>query len=263
MSTTMFEWIENGWRPTLGTKSGPTFVESFLVNEGLVRNLGWHQERFLGALRTQSNSAELGEAEETWRSALQELPRQGRWFPRIEAHREENCSRWKFRLWLRPAPQLELSISGVITRENPRRNPRFKGPDLDALGALKKKVGGEPVLLTSDGHVAEGATTSIVWWEKDGSLACSATFQRVPSTTERALIHAARRNGIPVRKRLVKPEEWCGLEVWALNALHGLRPFTQIVDEAEEKIRVEEPVRAEWGRRELARQTRPLPHLLR
>ena len=48
--------------------------------------------------------------------------------------------------------------------------------------------------------------------------------------TERALVTAATALGVEVVREHVTPAELDGTEVWALNALHGIRIVTRWVD---------------------------------
>lgn len=258
MSGKRLAWVGNEWRTATKTRVPARLVESFLVDQGMARNLDWHEERFFRAIEAHGRGGSAGVTRDLWSAALQEIPRVGRWFPRVEARRGGAAAEWRFELWVRPAPPLETLISGVATQNDPRLAPGFKGPDIEALAALKNQLGAEPILLTPNGHVIEGSSTSVIWWEKDGSLCASAVSDRVPSTTERALITAAKQAGVEVRWRLVTPEEWHGLEVWAVNALHGLRPLASIEGAVKGELRLGRPRRAKWGRQQLTLQGRPL-----
>jgi branched-subunit amino acid aminotransferase/4-amino-4-deoxychorismate lyase len=98
-----------------------------------------------------------------------------------------------------------------------------KGPDLAYLTALREAAAGdEPVLVSPEGYVLEGATTSLMWWR--GNTLCVPPAKLVlPSVTRDVLLELAAARGIPVRSELAAPGELRPLQVWAVNALHGVR----------------------------------------
>lgn len=100
--------------------------------------------------------------------------------------------------------------------------PRIKGPDLELLGALNRRLGAEALLIDSSGRAVEGATTSLAWW-RDGVLCTSAVAERIGSVTERMVLEAASGLGIATSQDSATPDELAGREVWALNALQGIR----------------------------------------
>ncbi len=70
----------------------------------------------------------------------------------------------------------------------------------------------------------ETATAGLLWW-RDGALCAPPEDGRVlPSVTRALITEIARAQSIPVRTETVRPEQLEGLEVWAVNALHGIRP---------------------------------------
>ena len=80
---------------------------------------------------------------------------------------------------LRDAPELKRSIVLTThTGRDPRTAPGFKGPDLDAMTRLRTDAqdrgADEAVIVTPQGFIAEGSTTSLAWWR--GESLC------VPST---------------------------------------------------------------------------------
>ncbi|MEN9715260.1 MAG: hypothetical protein RJA35_727, partial [Actinomycetota bacterium] len=60
-------------------------ADSFLVEDGRVRNLAAHYQRFGAWVRGSSESA-AGQLESFFAAVTQIMPREGRWFPRIELH---------------------------------------------------------------------------------------------------------------------------------------------------------------------------------
>lgn len=226
-------------------------ADSFLLDGGRVLALDAHRDRFL---RTATG------AERFWAAAIAALPRDGSWFPRLEQVDAGTDAGDELRLLLRPAPELSRSIVLVDADRDPRTRPRVKGPDLAALATLRAQAAAvgadEAVLTTADGYVVEGATTSIVWWR--GSLLCLPpdAVPRVDGVTERALVTAATALGVEVVREHVTPAALDGAEVWALNALHGIRIVTEWVDGP---ATAELPGRLGLWRRRLEALRRPLP----
>lgn len=153
------------------------------------------------------------------------------------------------RLSLRPLPELhetiELRTAGNVELAHPQR----KGPNIARFSELNRELGAEAILTDTRGRVREGATTSLIWWEPGTGAAAeaarttshgfvSASEQRVASVTEWLLVAAGGRRGsgrsadrapLPrLRRALATPEELTRCEVWAVNALHGIRVATSI-----------------------------------
>ncbi len=220
-------WDERGARLTPAEDSGGLQVaDSWLVHDGRVRGLDRHAERFREACaRLFEVPAEL--TTRFLRAATERLPATGRWFPRVELVRVERQLR--FRLWLRPAPPVTDTVrlwpNGVLDR---RRQPDVKGVDLDYLLKLRASAvtagADEAVLLSSAGHVLEGATTSIVWWR--GRTLCGPPPGPglLPGVTRALLTEVAVAAGHPVSAELAVPADLSGFPVWTVNALHGIRP---------------------------------------
>jgi branched-subunit amino acid aminotransferase/4-amino-4-deoxychorismate lyase len=102
-----------------------------------------------------------------------------------------------------------------------------KGPDLAALGALRRELDvGEAVIL-DDGFVAEGAWSSIVRWQNDTLHVVDSRIPRLPGVTEQTIRDHAEFIGAPVVSARVRPADLDGAEVWALSALHGIRVVTE------------------------------------
>jgi branched-subunit amino acid aminotransferase/4-amino-4-deoxychorismate lyase len=117
---------------------------------------------------------------------------------------------------------------------DPRTAPRFKGPDLEAMTRLRtlaqKHGADEAEILSPGGFVGEGTTTCLVWWRGDALCVPSAEIERVDSVTVKTLITLTTALGIDVLYETVTPADLTGLEVWALNALHGIRIVTSWID---------------------------------
>ena len=203
------------------TDSRIVAADSWFVTEGTALALALHRDRFL--------SAAPG-AEDFWDAAIAAIPREGDWFPRVEAHSPE---RYVFRL--RSAPERTRSaVLATWSGADPRTQPTVKGPDLAAMLRIRTSVqadgADEAVILTDDGYVVEGAYSALLWWS--GEILCGppATFDRVDSVTARSVLGLARALGIDTHEEAVTPAELDGTELWALSALHGIRIVTSWVD---------------------------------
>lgn len=161
-----------------------------------------------------------------WNSAIGKLPKTGSWFPRIELAGNLSCPVLQIRI--RPAPATHSTIRLIdYQNEDFRKLPRHKGPDLAKLISARKKIAGqgadEAILTTPKGFLLEGLTTSILWWE--GSVLCTTpSSQRIlPGVTSQLLRLIAEQENIPFAYRFRKTADLNGCEVWAVNALHGIR----------------------------------------
>jgi hypothetical protein len=213
-------------------------ADSFLVSDGKALALELRRERFLGGLDRLDSLYPLDpldrldplDLQRFWDAAIAAIPREGDWFPRLEVHSD---GRMLFRL--RSAPELKRSLALVTrTGRDPRTTPAVKGPDLEAMTRVRteaqKRGADEAVILTADGYVVESSQSALVWWR--GSILCSPPpeFARVDSVTARSLLGLAVALGVELHSEAVTPAELDGVEVWALNALHGARIVTAWVD---------------------------------
>lgn len=181
--------------------------------------------------------------------ALAQIADFGEGFPRLELVREAPELEPRLALRLRPLPELgettALRSAGPLKLDFVTR----KGPNIDLYAELNRELGAEALLVDAHGHVLEGTTTSLVWWpsEPDGPEAYGsivASNRRVRSVTEALLVEAGggrlvgtkpnrRRIGQP-QPRNASPEQLAGHgrllrhEVWAVNALHGIRVVKSI-----------------------------------
>jgi branched-subunit amino acid aminotransferase/4-amino-4-deoxychorismate lyase len=205
-------------------------ADSWLVAGGRVRALDRHQARFDAACAAAAPGRRPG-AEDLagfWEAVTARLPRAGCWFPRVELAGPGTPG---LELLVRPAPPpgttVRLWLGDTADR---RRVPRRKGPDLDWLAAVRDRavaVGADDALLTTPGGlVLEGTATSLLWWEDDRLCLPPAGLRTLPGVTAGLLADRARELGIPVARRRVTVSGLAGREVWAVNALHGLRPVT-------------------------------------
>jgi branched-subunit amino acid aminotransferase/4-amino-4-deoxychorismate lyase len=168
-----------------------------------------------------------------WNAALALIPRTGAWFPRVELRTQLLRPQLLFRL--REAPELKRSVA-LLTHagRDPRTAPRFKGPDLEAMTRLRtlaqKHGADEAVILSPDGFVADGSTTCLVWWRGESLCVPASEIERIDSVTVKTLITLATALGVDVLYETVTPADLAGLEVWALNAVHGIRIVTSWID---------------------------------
>lgn len=237
-------------------------ADSWLVAEGRVLSLDVHRQRFL---RTATDPDAVGAAlapaaAAFWDAAIAAIPRHGSWFPRVEAQR--NGDAVSFWARVRPAPELTRSVVVRSLAEDPRRVPTVKGPDLARLieigGQARGEGIGESVVLAPDGAIVEGLTTSLMWWRGDAIGMPDADLDRIDSVTARIVETLATARGIPVLRERLEPAALEGLEVWALNALHGPRIVRKWVDGP---AVAELPGRLEEWRRLLQGLRQPLPSL--
>ena len=229
--------------PNVSTGCGEQLVlaDSFRVriNEATgfaeVRGLHHHVTRFTrGALEIDASAAlSIGDF---IASTYREISVFGEGFPRWEFWRTA-LGKFEPRLSLRPLPDLggSLTLKSVAAVSPP--NASRKGPNIANFAALNQTLGAEALLTDANGVVREGATTSLVWW-RDGRPYCSATIDRIDSVTETLLGETLLReseNGwrtghsaAPLQPANIRTTELAQHEVWAVNALHGIRVVTAI-----------------------------------
>ena len=151
----------------------------------------------------------------------------GEGWPRLELLRDGASGEHRLGLRLRPLPGLGDAIEVRSARAVALVHPERKGPNLGALAELNSELGAEALLLDWQGCAIEGATTSLVWW-RDDRLQRTPGGGRVPSVTESLLANIAKGRGIAIDRTSVTPAELAVDEVWAVNALHGIRRVTSL-----------------------------------
>ncbi len=245
-------------------------ADSWLVDDGTVLALGLHRTRFLDAVAEQAERhervAEIDalDVEGFWDAAISSIPRAGLWFPRVEVRVQHDAAELLLRM--RPAPELRRSLTlATHGGPDPRTEPWIKGPDLEVMTRLRTEAqargADEAVLLSPvvDGHggyVAEGSTTCLAWWTGDALCVPSIELPRIDSVTLRSVLALATATGVDVLHDDVTPEALNGCEVWALNALHGIRIVTGWIDGPET---AELPGRLDSWRARLSALRKPLP----
>lgn len=204
-------------------------ADSWLVDNGRVRALDRHRGRFAhacAAVARPRGGPRPAEVAEFWDAAIALLPRVGRWFPRVQLSGSGRPDLW---LLVRPAPRIASTVRLWLHDTADRRHaPRRKGPDLGWLMSLRSRavaVGADDALLTtSGGLVLEGATTNLLWWESDCLCLPSPRLRTLPGVTSGLLVDRARETGVRVAYRRAAAADLANREVWAVNALHGIRP---------------------------------------
>lgn len=152
----------------------------------------------------------------------------GSGFPRLECwFRHEPRESPLLTLRPRPLPDITESLHLATHPRPPLDFPQVKGPNIDRYRALQEACGGEVLLLDDAGCIIEGTTTSVLWWEGQ-TLYHTPRTGRVESVTEALIIEAAWQRGYPVRCRTATSQKLHDCEVWAVNALHGIRRVATI-----------------------------------
>lgn len=190
----------------------PLLIDSFRLEEGQVRGFDLHRERFIAGAQA------LGlDSPTSFLEAVQEhLPNRGRWFPRLEAGPSG------FALRLRPLPTQRKTTrlhSATATVEN----PHVKGPNLALFSELREPD--DTLLISDEGVVCETTTAALIAWDGDTMLTMDAP--RLRSVTESLLVAAVRKE-VSVEKRTLGLSDLAGLELWTLNALHGITPVVEL-----------------------------------
>ena len=214
-----------------------------------VRALHLHLARFRAGIervaRSHAINTDALDVDSFLASAVEAIARTGECFPRLELCVNPASARDRgtgarqrtqltapeaglaLRVSLRPLPKLTETVELVSARTPPPVDARTKGPNISRYSRLNQRTGAETLLLDADGSVREGATTSLLVWDR-GTLLVSASVERVDSVCERLVSAHARERGLPVERRALLPEELIGRELWAVNALHGIRPVVAL-----------------------------------
>lgn len=223
---------------------GPVLVaDSWMTSAGRQRGRALHRSRFLSSCDTQGVARDdLATAFDRF-TAL--VPATGEWFPRIDVRGEALVG------LVRTRPSRSDEATLVTMPGDPRGAPWVKGPDILALAAAQRDAiarGASEAVVLHQGWIAEGATTSILWWRDDVLHIVDSTIPRINSTTEQLIIDRARAHDVDVVELRANPNELDGAECWVVNALHGIRPVTAWIDGPE----LAPPTRAQRWRSWLA-----------
>lgn len=195
-----------------------------IVDSAEVRGLAHHRARFVStALEAGCTAPEL---ERFLSSTARTLRDSGDSFPRLEVWQDDE-GELTLSLSLRPLPRLESAVALVSAGPVALEHPTRKGPNIDLFTELRRTLGAEPLLTAPDGTVTEGATTALIWWTSETGHYAAST-QRVASVAETLVRATADSFGEPLTPAGVNQEQLTRSEVWAVNALHGIRPVTSI-----------------------------------
>lgn len=252
-------WTDDVLLPNGGQATGVVQVsDSWLLDDGSTLALDVHRERFLGSVEATA-PGRRDEAEAFWSAALSELPLEGQWFPRLDLFTPESSEAALFRLTIRPSPPRSSSLQLTTASHDPRLIPLVKGPDLGRLDTLRVEAraagADEAVILSSGGLIVEGNYTSLVWWRGDALCVVDDDRSRLPGVTERSLVTLATALGVEILRDETDPAGLDGLEVWALNSLHGARIARRWIDGPS---LAEEPGRLRLWRSRLEALRRPI-----
>lgn len=227
MDVLRFRWNGSELVDVTGAPEIPLYVaDSFLLNEGKVVGFDRHLARFTSSAEFQGL---VRPVDDFLAAVTAALPRTGTLFPRIDL-----TERGELELHLRPAPELKETIVVATATHDPRVEPSIKGPDIPVLNALRQEAqvqgADDAVILDAQGRIVDGSTTCFVWFA-DGELHVPpAEAIRVDSTTVAAARELAAKGDIAVTETWATPADLAGVELYALNALHGIRAVTKWID---------------------------------
>jgi branched-subunit amino acid aminotransferase/4-amino-4-deoxychorismate lyase len=205
----------------------PLYVaDSFLLRNGQVAGFARHLARFAASAHTQG----LVRPVDAFLEAITAtLPATGVYFPRIDL-----TERGELELWVRPTPELKEHIVLATAASDPRTEPTIKGPDIPALNVLREKAqaagADEAIILDSQGRIIDGSTTCLLWFDGDDVVMPPAEALRVDSITVTLVTEALMNAGATVREQWVTPQDLVKKEIYALNALHGVRAVSGWID---------------------------------
>lgn len=214
-----YRWNGTQLRPAEGAELALLVADSFLIHDGAVVAPELHRARFL---RDADSQGMVNAPTAFVDAAFAALPASGLWFPRFDL-----TERGELEVWIRPAPALGSALTLWTSPDDPRTEPRIKGPDIPVLAQLRERAqeagADEAVVVNSEGFVADGATTCFVWWRDEVLHVAPESVASIDSVTVREARKMADEMGCEVREEAVTPADLAGAELWALNALHGIR----------------------------------------
>jgi branched-subunit amino acid aminotransferase/4-amino-4-deoxychorismate lyase len=235
MSAAMYEFTPDGLEElsSPSAKSPATLVaDSWRVSEGTVVGLEHHLLRFSTSV-LQHTALSADHVAQCVDAVLERLPREGEWFPRIEAVGSPESAILRYHQ--RPAPPASSEVVLARASHDPRLNPHVKGPDLAALMALREECGlvgaDEAIIVDTHDRIVEGAYSSLMVWVagEDSLTIVAEDIPRLPSVTEELLVTIARAEAVAVRESHLSVADLDGAEVWVVSALHGIRLATSFV----------------------------------
>lgn len=187
-------------------------MDSFLVTDGVVNGLDLHAARFADSCGRLHG---LEVPEELYASVATLVPREGRWFPRVE------CRAGQFYLRVRPAPPRRgTTVLWIPPTVDPRTRPTHKGPDSEVLARLRRQAqarGADDALLHDGVHALEGANSALL--VRVGGELVQSNGDVLPSTSVRLLGQSVVRAPLPLATIRRYP-------AYTLSALHGMTPVS-------------------------------------
>ncbi len=208
-------------------------ADSWLVEDGKIRSLERHFERFIAGCLAQGviKSRDDLPFDAFFAACLALIPSSGRWFPRLEYHFGEEHPLF-FRMREAPEQTRELSL-WVLDAVDPRVNPTVKGPDLSLGMQLRRKAqlhgADEALLLDERGHLVEGALSAIVWWRDGRLFAPNHETRWLWSVTRQEVLEIAEQTGFEVVETSALLGDLAGCEFWALSSLQGIRRVSKLM----------------------------------
>lgn len=211
-------------------------ADSFRVHpEGRVLGAERHIDRFRRGITEMIAHHARPLIDDLWLSfddfidhSFDDIRQAGEGFPRLElwgSHRE-----LQLRRSLRPLPPLsnEIQLRSLrMSAVSGLRHVRVKGPNIELHTALVERFGTEVLLLTDADDIIEGTRTALMWWS-GGVLHAVAHRDRVDSTMEHHVRQVADTLGYRTAYGVMPITVLADHEVWAVNALHGIRVVTSI-----------------------------------
>jgi branched-subunit amino acid aminotransferase/4-amino-4-deoxychorismate lyase len=210
------------------TEGSVLVADSWRVENGRTLAVNLHRARLAAGAERQGHPL----PDRLWDAAIARIPQEGHWFPRIDLLENQGGARWVLRM--RPAPERAASAILATASADPRTEPATKGPDLAALTALRTSVqtrgATEAVILSPDGHIVDGTTSAVLWWDADALCLPDPTLLRTDSVTAAVVQTLATAVGIDVLHERRTPAELDQHEIWTVSALHGIRIVTAWID---------------------------------
>jgi len=236
MSQILYQFSEGHFEPLEWcdpSRQSTLVADSFRLEVGQAVAFERHLERFARSVSSHTDAS--ADALEAYLAAIPEfLPGEGSWFPRLEAVDTPGGATLRYRQ--RPAPAWETEVVIARAPHDPRRFPHVKGPDLEALLALRAQVaplGAQEAIITkADDMLVEGAYSSLMIWLHGDEVPSfiPPSTPHLPGITEAEMREIAASQGVEVRDENLVVSDLEGAEVWILSALHGIRVATSFVE---------------------------------
>ena len=228
-------------RELLVADSFRTRTHSF-TGETEARGMELHVSRFIDAVE-EAVAGEIpfedlaGWLTDFFEAAGEDIAAGGDGFPRFELWRTA-AGDLELACAIRPLPELGETLALItVDHATARVTPWRKGPNISRYAALNREVGTEALFVSEDGRAIEGATTSLLAWNPTtghGHFLPGAGERRsegrIVSVTEILVRVIAEEDEATVSftEAPILARELHEYEVWAVNALHGIRVVTSV-----------------------------------